>query len=304
MLTIFSVPKPFAGHIGLIQRNAVASWTRLSGGCEIVLFGAEAGVAEAAREFNVAHVPQVEVNEFGTPLLNSIFAQVRASARHWLICYVNADIILMEDFLEAIRRIHIPRFLAVGQRWNLDLRQPLAFERPGWADELRQTVKARGVLQPPSGSDYFVFPRDSGLALLLPFAVGRPAWDNWFIYEARRQRIPVIDATAATTVIHQNHDYAHVGGRRSQKWEGPEADANRRLIGGWERVFTLADATHLLTDSAIRPAWGRRYLARRWETLPALWPALAPAWRMRLNLETILRKAVSGLRRRRRSVKP
>ena len=27
MLTIFTTPKPFRGHIGIIQRNALKSWT-------------------------------------------------------------------------------------------------------------------------------------------------------------------------------------------------------------------------------------------------------------------------------------
>ena len=26
MLTIFTIPKPFIGHIGVIQRNAIMSW--------------------------------------------------------------------------------------------------------------------------------------------------------------------------------------------------------------------------------------------------------------------------------------
>ena len=30
MLTIFTIPKPFVGHIGVIQRNAIISWLNLS----------------------------------------------------------------------------------------------------------------------------------------------------------------------------------------------------------------------------------------------------------------------------------
>lgn len=29
MLTIFATPKPFQGHVGIIQRNAIGSWVRL-----------------------------------------------------------------------------------------------------------------------------------------------------------------------------------------------------------------------------------------------------------------------------------
>jgi hypothetical protein len=71
LLTLFSIPKPFDGHIGVIQRNALESWTRLRPACEIVLFGDEPGVAEVARELSLKHVPDVTRNEFGTPLVNS-----------------------------------------------------------------------------------------------------------------------------------------------------------------------------------------------------------------------------------------
>ena len=29
MITLFAIPKAFAGRAGVIQRNAIASWTRL-----------------------------------------------------------------------------------------------------------------------------------------------------------------------------------------------------------------------------------------------------------------------------------
>ena len=59
MLTIFAVPKPFRGHIGVIQRNAIRSWTLLRPACDIILMGNEEGIAEIAAEFNrYNRVPQ------------------------------------------------------------------------------------------------------------------------------------------------------------------------------------------------------------------------------------------------------
>ena len=75
MLTIFTVPKPFKEHIGVIQRNAIYSWTQLPG-CEIILFGDDDGVAETAEEFGVKHVSDIEKNEHGTPLLDFVFEKL------------------------------------------------------------------------------------------------------------------------------------------------------------------------------------------------------------------------------------
>jgi hypothetical protein len=52
MLTIFTIPKPFRGHIEVIQRNAIESWLRLRPQCEIILCGDDPGVAEAASEYS------------------------------------------------------------------------------------------------------------------------------------------------------------------------------------------------------------------------------------------------------------
>ena len=82
MLTIFGIPKPFEGHFGVIQRNAIQSWTRLSPRCQVLLFGDESGTAEVAAEVGAQHIPKVERNEFGTPLLNSVFGQAEKAATH------------------------------------------------------------------------------------------------------------------------------------------------------------------------------------------------------------------------------
>jgi len=50
MITFFTTPKPFRGHIGVIQRNAIESWKRIHPSAEVILFGDEEGAAEAARE--------------------------------------------------------------------------------------------------------------------------------------------------------------------------------------------------------------------------------------------------------------
>ncbi|NVM22066.1 MAG: hypothetical protein HWN68_09850 [Desulfobacterales bacterium] len=300
MLTVFSVPKPFLGHIGIIQRNAIQSWACLDHGCEIILCGDEPGTEEAAAENKARYIPGVARNEYGTPLLNSVFAEVRQIANHPLLCYVNADIILLRDFIEAAQRIGLPRFLGVGQRWDLEITEPWDFDRSDWEHQLSRYVAEHGVLHPPLGSDYFVFLRDDTLGELPPFAVGRPGWDNWFIYRARKLGVPVVDLSRVVTVIHQNHGYSHVANWRVEtSWDGPEADWNRRLVGGWAHVFTLLDVTHVMTNETLLPAREFKYLRRRWQTLPILSPVASPfVWLVNLAARCFgsLRRLLSSKR--------
>jgi len=68
MLTIFSTPKPFRGHIEVIQTNAIKNWLQLRPQCEVILFGSDEGTAEVAARLDTRHVPEVDRNEYGTPL--------------------------------------------------------------------------------------------------------------------------------------------------------------------------------------------------------------------------------------------
>ena len=254
MLTVFAVPKPFAGHIGVIQRNAVRSWRALHPECQILLCGDEAGSAEAAFELGVERLLDVDTNEFGTPLLSSVFASVEMRADHDLLCYVNADMLLFPDLVDAVRRVTgaCDRFLVVGETFDLEVSRDLAVDAAE-AQRLEERARAEGTRRGRKAIDFFVFRRGT-LGEVLDFAVGRPCWDNWVIWRARSLRMPVVDVTDVATVIHQSHEYGHVQHVRGSRWEGPEGDANFELMRWEERRFSLDDATHVaLQDGGLAP---------------------------------------------------
>jgi hypothetical protein len=261
VITVFTIPKPFEGHIGLIQRNALASWRALHDDLEIIVFGDEKGAAEEAARVGAAHVAELERTEFGTPLVSGAFEAARAAARHGLLCYANADMILLPDLFDAAARVRGRRCLVVGRRRGLDVTEELDFGGDG-PRRLRKAAREHGVLGTPSQIDYFLFPRDVPWQMP-PFAVGRPNWDNWVIYRARALGLRVIDATAVATAVHQNHAYGHIPLGRGKGWEGPEADHNLELVEGGLLRFNLLDATHVLTPRGLIPAVGWRHLKRR-----------------------------------------
>jgi hypothetical protein len=275
VLTLFSIPKAFRGHIGVIQRNAIRSWKLLHPDCEVILFGDDPGTDEAARELGVRHVPELPRDESGTPIVTEAFLRAQRMARNELLAFVNTDILLFPDFADAVQRIARvkPRFLMAGYRWNLDVTTPLAFE-PGWERALRDDVSRRGQRQAHNCIDYFAFRR--GLwGEMPPLAVGRMYWDNWLLYGARARGAALVDASEVVLIVHQNHDYAHFPGGEAAMWKGP-ALRNLELAGGPDHLFTLRDATHLLTRSGLRVPLDPWHLWRRIETLPTLHPWTEP----------------------------
>lgn len=275
MLTIFSTPKVFKDQFAVIQRNAICSWTKLHPDLEIILFGNDEGVADLASDLNLRHIPEVARNKYGTPLLSNIFEQAEKLASHNLLCYINADIVLMSDFVRAITQVArlSDHFLLIGERWDVDIDTPLEFG-PGWEEQLKIFSKANGHLQTPPGMDYFVYTR--GLwDKIPPFAIGRTAWDNWLVFRARARRVPVIDASPVIMAIHQNHDYSHSHGGKHGAWAGPEAKHNQRLMFNDSPVlFGLEDATHLLATNGLKRPIDYKHLERHLTTLPILYPNL------------------------------
>ncbi len=246
-------------HIRTIQRNAIASWAAVRG-AEVFVMGNDVGVPEAAKEFGCTYVPDVVMSEYGTPMLDSAFEIAQARAHTPFVMYINGDIMLPENFADVLRQLPEVPFLAVGQRTDLDVTEPA--ESP----EARALAFARaekeGVLHTKQGIDYFLFRRNA-FPPLLPFAVGRSAFDNWLLRTAKVNGLRLIDLTPIVRVIHENHPPAPKNAGLARK-EGPEA---RRNIGHMKRktwFYTIADANWRLTPQGLRynflhwvPFWRR-----------------------------------------------
>src|SRR5262249_55546203 len=156
------------------QRNAVDSWTRLGADVQVILLGDEEGIADAARATGADHIPKIQRTEYGTPLVNSAFSIAARAARHQLLCYVNGDIMFTDDLSHAIASIREQTFLMAGRRWNVDINESWDFSDLEWRSKLLKFTRNHGTLFRSDAIDYFVFPRESKLLDLPPFAIGRP----------------------------------------------------------------------------------------------------------------------------------
>jgi hypothetical protein len=262
LLTIFSAPKTFNGHIAIIQENAIRSWLCLHPKPKIILFSGEAGAAEVAQRLNVQLVTEVETNAFGTPLVSNMFSQADAMVAGDVLAFVSADMILAQNTVEAARiaMAWSRRFLLVAQRHDVDVRSLVEFD-VGWEESWAANAIARGTLHSPGAIDLFLYPRGQ-FEHMPPFAIGRTAYDNWLLWNTVASEIPLIDATGFVTLIHQNHDYAHA--LKLDVWDGDEARQNRKLIRHWTHYYSIAHATWMLRpDGQITPAVGWKYRMAR-----------------------------------------
>ena len=233
MITFFTTAKPFTGHDGVIQRNALKSWTLATPDAEVILFGDEEGAAETALELGIKHVPEVRRLEGGPKVLRSFFDAAQTMARHELVCYANCDIVLMEDVAAAVYKIAstCKEFLMVGRRWDIDSKEAMTFEAE-WAAPLRARARAKGWQRGGDWIDYFVFRRGFYLGKIPEMVIGRVYWDQWLVWKAREMGAVVVDASEAVLAVHQNHDYGYHPAGKTGVWTDELARRNYELAGG------------------------------------------------------------------------
>jgi hypothetical protein len=252
LLTLFTAPKSFENpHINIIQRNMLRNWQALGDEVAVAVIGNDPGVAKACADYGLLHLPGVKTNDKDTPLISSIFEMGREVNESPFLAYANADMLFLPDLLTSVRRLAegADKFLAIGQRYDTDITEAIDFNGD-WPEELRRVVAERGRLHGQTGSDYFIYPR-ACFQDIPDFAVGRAGWDNWMIYEARRQGWKLVDATPSITAIHQDHDYAHLPGGKKHFFQ-PESNVNVKLAGGRRSIFNATDSRYLLTAEGLK----------------------------------------------------
>ncbi len=287
--------------------------------------GADQGVAEICQELGLIHIPGVDRNEYGTPLVSSVFQIGQARASHPVVCYINADIMLTSEFMQAIKAVanKMPRFLVLGQRTDIDINEAWNFDAAGWETDLRDLLARKGKLHPPTGIDFFCFPRGMYTAIP-PFAIGRLAWDNWLVWQARSNGVPIVDVTSAVAIIHQDHEYPAdkirklgdpevdlmnpENGSGKMKFDGhwvelgPEAQCNRALVPEeqnlniWAATWSLDRKGRLERRRLmLTPA----YLCYQLKcVVPLYWPAFGRMFRWVLSVaKPLLRGSKHGAAR-------
>lgn len=269
MITIFTTAKPFLNKkTAVLQKNAILSWKEICPGAEIIIFGDDEGVADFCNKFKIKNVPEIKKDSFGKPLLDSIFEQAKRYAKNDILAYISSDIILLSDLSKSIEKIKLPLFLMAGRRRDLNMENEINFNENGWRKKLLDAAEKNGKLHGHCATDCMVFPKGFRHNML-PFAIGVAGWDNWLIYRAKFLKIPVIDATPAVDMIHQNHDYSYSsfgksGGKLGGRIEGPQLKKNLVLAGNSLNVATLMDADWILDDAGNlkKPSFFRYILSK------------------------------------------
>jgi hypothetical protein len=268
LLVVYAWPKPFTDpHIATIQRNGIRSWLLLKPKPEVILFGNDPGIAEAARELGVMHVPEGPPIIEGVPRVRDLAAMTEQLSQAPYLCFINADIILTQSIMDGLTSASAAskHFLLGGSPWNTDVPELLDF-RPGWEEDLRRRALAANDLRPRQAADFMLHPRGF-MATAPEVLAGRWYVDNGLMWFTRHSGGALIDATSGIFTVHQSHGYGHLGQFEKSHESSGGAQWNLRAIGGRRHLFTWSNATHHYSRSGVKP-----YLAGKlmfWPTHPS-----------------------------------
>ena len=275
MITLFATTKSFTDIFKTIQLNALNSWRALSNDIQIIIFGDSDGSDEAAKEIGADYVPDVRCSPQGTPYLSDLFLQADKRAKFPIMTFINADIILPNNFLEPISIIQkrFKKFLMVGHRWDMDIVKIINFNKSIESKLFWEEAKKMSIRHACTGIDYFVFSKKT-FGKLPDFIIGRPGFDNWIIWNARRRFVPIVDTTEIVQVIHQNHHFKFHNLTADPKIiPEEEGNFNKKLHKG--RTLNILDSTYKFSEGEILRKTDKASRIRSLQRLPKVFPEFA-----------------------------
>tara|TARA_B100001250_G_C19809272_1_gene794998 strand:- start:10 stop:882 length:873 start_codon:yes stop_codon:yes gene_type:complete len=275
MITIFATPKDFKGLFKTIQINALRSWRFLSPDIQIIIFGDSIGSKEVASEIKAEYIPNVQCSPQGTPILSDMFEKAEKNAKFSTLTFINSDIILPRNFLSAVKicKEKYDKFLMVGHRWDIDVEELIDYNDKRKRKAFIDKLGINSIQHPCTGIDYFVYKKYQWGGLP-NFIIGRPGYDNWLIWKARRNLVPVIDASNIIKVFHQNHNFIFHNITSDPKINPePEGLYNREIIN--DNTLNLLDCTFKLVGNKIEKNKTKNFKIRNLYRLPKIFPEFA-----------------------------
>ena len=278
MITIFCTPKNFEGIFDIIQKNAIRSWRYLSEDLEIIIFGKSKGSQEISNEIKGIHYPDVKCSKNGVPFLSDMLQKASDIASFNVLLFINSDIVLPKNSIEIFKKANRTKskFLFVGHRWDMKVNNFINFKDPGKVAKFWKVSKSVSKKNSPAAIDYFLF-RKNSLKRIPDFAIGRPGYDNWLIWYARRNFIPVIDISKEIEVIHQTHHYNFHNLKNDPKIVDrnkipvdEDGLSNFKIHG--KKVLNILDANYKMENGKISKKTSIDYIYRNVGKLPIIFP--------------------------------
>jgi len=222
-ITFILCPRPFINNYYDLQYNCIIALKQFKCTKKIVLCCNDEGIEEFCKKYDLIYEPDVDKNEWGTPLVRSIFELgYKNTDENDYTCYLNSDIMFLDNFDKTMlefRKLYsnLDKFLITGCRSDkIPPHEKVNFEDKKWCEVAKSTYKMH--LHAPTGIDYFIHTPKTYNKIPKGFAIGRWHWDRWLMNEAKTTKdVMTFNITNTCTAIHFDSLYYRSGKMGTQK---------------------------------------------------------------------------------------
>lgn len=227
LLTLFTT-WPTRAEKYVCHNNTLSNWIQLKPSVRLILFTNEEKLVTEATGKGWHALP-VPGNGSGIPVLKFMYMDAKKIVKSHFYAYANGDILFTDELLQTLAAVlnstalprHTP-IMIIGRRTNVkDVTPPEA----GSFQNVSETAYIRGKLYNTWAEDYFITSADYPWKNIPEVVIGRRAYDNWLVMNARKQQHVTIDATETLLALHQT---TNAGNSEGHKARDPEY--NHRLL--------------------------------------------------------------------------
>ena len=212
------------------HNNTLHNWMSLYPIVQPIVFTNEIEIANVANQYGWIVLP---VRKTGTgnklPVLKYMFSDAKEKVKSMFYCYSNSDILFTGNLIHTLYKVVMSTLmnnkiiLIVGQRTNVF--NVTKQEARTW-ETIRFSTLKRGKLYNTWAIDFFISSRNYPWEAIPEVVVGRPAFDNWIVWSAKKQHFTTIDATLTLLAVHQTTEAGNLEGHNHT-----DRMYNRKLIG-------------------------------------------------------------------------
>ena len=233
------------------HNNTLYNWNAFKPSVLPILFTNETLLAkEAVRKgWHVLPITATGTS-FKLPVLRHMYMAVMKRFNATFYAYANSDILFTDSLLHTLKAFQNSSlssktpFLIVGRRTNVE--NVTSQEVKTW-EQIKNTTLLRGKLFNPWGIDYFITSPDYPWSIIPDVVIGRVAYDNWMVWNARRLGFTTIDATNTLLAMHQTTKAGNKEGH-NQKEKGYNNNVLAKVYKNIQYGGGLVTSTKYFTE--------------------------------------------------------
>ncbi|XP_033754626.1 uncharacterized protein LOC117337647 [Pecten maximus] len=225
LLTLFT-SWPTKAEKYMCHNNTIRNWQQLKPLIQPILFTNEALLTEEANEKGWTVLPVRKAGR-GVPILKYMYKDAMERYNSTFYAFSNGDILYSHSLIDTLKALlnssQIPRdkpIMVVGRRTNV---QDVTSAEAVSGKSVYKTANKRGKVFTVWAEDYFITSANYPWKDIPEVVIGRRAYDNWLVSNARKQKHVTVDATNTLVALHQT---TKAGNQEGFKADNPEYNHN------------------------------------------------------------------------------